>query len=44
MAAGIVYRPKRYKSSATGELVYGPDGEPLEDTTEIEGAIRCGTS
>jgi hypothetical protein len=34
-----VYGLKRYKSSATGKLVYGPDGEPLKDTTEIQGAI-----
>jgi hypothetical protein len=39
VAAGIVYGPKRYKTSVTGKLAYGPDGEPLEDTSEIQSAI-----
>jgi hypothetical protein len=39
VAAGIVYGPKRYKTSVTGKLIEGPDGEPLEDTTEIQQAI-----
>jgi hypothetical protein len=39
VAAGIVYGPKRYKVSVTGKIVEGPDGEPLEDTTEIQQAI-----
>jgi hypothetical protein len=39
VAAAIVYGPKRYKTSVTGKLIEGPDGEPLEDTTEIQQAI-----
>jgi hypothetical protein len=39
VAAGIVYGPKRYKTSVTGKLIEGPDGEPLEDSTEIQQAI-----
>ena len=39
VAAGIVYGPKRYKTSVTGKLIEGPDGEPLEDSTEIQAAI-----
>jgi hypothetical protein len=39
VAAGIVYGPKRYKTSVTGKLAHGPDGEPLEDTSEVQSAI-----
>jgi hypothetical protein len=39
VAAAIVYGPKRYKTSVTGKLIEGPDGEPLEDSTEIQQAI-----
>jgi hypothetical protein len=39
VAARIVYGPPRYKASVTGKVVVGLDGEPLEDTTEIQGAI-----
>jgi hypothetical protein len=39
VAAAVVYGPRKYKISVTGKLVYGPDGEPLEDSTEIQQAI-----
>ena len=39
VAARIVYGGKRYKTSVTGKIIAGPDGEPLEDTTEIQSAI-----
>ena len=39
VAAAILYGPRKYKISVTGKLVYEPDGEPLEDSTEIQQAI-----
>ena len=39
IAARTCYGPVRSKTSVTGKVILGPDGEPLADTTAIQSAI-----